>query len=55
MKQKPKHLMVQHLEAKFNQSKASDTVAYEFPTWKLFKKLEQEKQGAEKTVTKKQH
>ena len=52
---KPKHLMVQHLEAEFNQSKASDTVAYESPTRKLFQKLEQEKQDAEQTVAKKQH
>ena len=45
----------QHLEAEFNQSKVSDTVAYESPTQKLFKKLEQEKQDAEQTVAKKQH
>ena len=45
----------QHLEAEFNQSKVSDTVAYESPTQKLFNKLEQEKQDAEQTVAKKQH
>ena len=55
MAKKPKHLMAQCLETKFNQSRASDTVAYESPTQKLFKKLEQEKQDAEQTVAKKQH
>lgn len=52
---KPKHLMARRLEAEFNRSGASDTVAYESPTQKLFKKLEQEKQDAEQTVAKKQH
>ena len=52
---KPKHLLARRLEAEFNQSKASDTVAYESPTQKLFKKLEQEKQDAEQTVAKKHH
>ena len=47
--------MARCLEAKFNRSKASDTAAYESPTRKLFKKLEQEKQDAEQTVAKKQH
>ena len=55
MAKKPKHLMARRLEAEFNQSKASDTEAYESPTQKLFKKLEQEKQDAEQTVAKKQH
>ena len=55
MAKKPKHLLARRLEAEFNQSKASDTVAYESPTQKLFKKLEQEKQDAEQTVAKKHH
>lgn len=41
--------MARSLEAEFS-SKASDTVAYESPTQKLFKKLEQQKQDAQQTV-----
>ncbi len=51
MAKKPKHLMARRLEAEFS-SKASDTVAYESPTQKLFKK---QKQDAEQTVAKTQH
>jgi len=53
---KPRCLPARRLEAEFASSLngVTDTVDYESPTQKLFKKLEQQKHDVEQTVAKKQ-